>query len=114
MIHQPRAGQGDTEPVVAPVTLPLKREAPTAPAAPPPIPEPPAPARRGRRRWPFLVAALLPVAGAGAYFAWPRTQAVPAAEPATSAEAMAPGEFHLSDAEMRALRIEPVALHDFR
>ncbi|MBY0338178.1 MAG: efflux RND transporter periplasmic adaptor subunit, partial [Acetobacteraceae bacterium] len=51
------------------------------------------------------------LAGVAAWF-----QLSPAPEPAppAGASAPAPGDFRLSDAEMRAIRIEPVALRDFR
>ncbi|MCX8134457.1 MAG: efflux RND transporter periplasmic adaptor subunit [Roseococcus sp.] len=63
-------------------------------------------------RWPWLLG-LVVAAGAGAWFLLGRGEA-PQPAPATVAATRAPGEFRLNDAEMRALRIEPVRSMVFR
>lgn len=70
-----------------------------------------------RRAWPWLLG-IVALAGAGAA-AWydhvsgdAPAHGTQAAAPA--AEPLSPGEFRLSDSEMRALRIEPVQVHAFR
>ena len=82
--------------------------------APPPAAGTRAAPRRRRLPW-FAAAAALLAAGGGAY-AWMRggeplaLLAVRPSEP----EPLSPGEFHLSDAEMRTLRIEEVQPREFR
>jgi membrane fusion protein, heavy metal efflux system len=85
--------------------------------SPPPAgTEPDASPRPRRRLLPWLVAALVALlAAGGAAYAWLRTSQTPdLANPASQAESLAPGEFYLSDAEMRALRIEEVQTREFR
>lgn len=67
------------------------------------------------RRRPWMAWVLVAAAGAGAA-GWyvSREQAAPAPTAAASGPALAPGEFRLTDAEIRSLRIEPVLLRDFR
>jgi cobalt-zinc-cadmium efflux system membrane fusion protein len=81
-------------------------------------PPPAAPGRmrtpRGRLPWLAAAAAALLAATGGAYF-WLRSSPTPVAvsDPGQP-EPLSPGEFRLSDAEVRALRIETVGPHDFR
>ena len=85
------------------------------PPPPPPAPDAQAP-RRGRRLFPWFAAAaaLLAAGGVGAY-AWFQAGQPPALAAAPSqSEPTSPGEFHLSDAEMRTLRIEEVHPREFR
>lgn len=84
----------------------------------PPFPPPPADqqAPRTRRLLPWLaaVAVALLAAGGGAY-AWLRPGQAPVLAAAPSRpEPLSPGEFHLSDAEVRTLRIEEVQSREFR
>ncbi len=80
----------------------------------PPVAEAPRAPRRRALPW-LLAAAALLAAGGGAY-AWLRGAGQ---QPASSVEegqteALSQGVFHLSDAEMRALRIEEVQPREFR
>jgi cobalt-zinc-cadmium efflux system membrane fusion protein len=90
------------------------RAHPGSQAAETETPEPPAP----RRRW--WLWALLAAAAAAAGWYFLLREAPPAALPATGAAATAtapalpPGEFRLTDTEIRSLRIEPVAARGFR
>ena len=89
---------------------------PARTSPPPPGTEPQSPSRGRRRglRWLVAVAVALLAAGGGAY-AWLRTSQGPdLANTANQPESLAPGEFRLSDSEMRALRIEEVELREFR
>ena len=73
--------------------------------------EPETPSRRRRRRrlrWLLVAAVALLAAGGGAYAWLQASQAPNLANAASEPEPMSPGEFRLSDAEMRALRIEEV------
>jgi multidrug efflux pump subunit AcrA (membrane-fusion protein) len=85
-----------------------------APPADPATADTAPPARRRALPWLLAACALLLAAGGGAY-AWlharpgPDTAAVP-----SGPESMSQGEFHLSDAEMRTLRIEEVRPREFR
>jgi membrane fusion protein, heavy metal efflux system len=114
------AGAGRPSPTAAVVERPRAAPAPveTEPGAlsTPAAVDPKTPARRRRRLLPWLVAALvvLLAAGGGAY-AWLRAVQAPIfGGGASQAEPLAPGEFHLSDAEMRTLRIEAVHPREFR
>lgn len=86
-------------------------------AAPPPAPETEAGPRRSRPRRLVAAGALaLALAAAGtAAFLWRRSEQPQeaAAEPGQS-EALSPGVFRLSDAEMRTLRIEELQKREFR
>lgn len=62
-------------------------------------------------RWPLLIGAMLAAAAGGWFFLG--HQEAPGPAPAAAATRN-PGEFRLNDAEMRALRIEPVATLAFR
>ncbi len=107
-------------PAGTPQAAPQPAAADARPDAFPPgqAPPPAAGARAApRRRWlpRFVAAAALLAVGGGAY-AWMRggeplaLLAVAPSEP----EPLSPGEFHLSDAEMRTLRIEEVQPREFR
>ncbi len=79
------------------------------PSAPAPEPPPPAP-----RRWSVLVG-LAAILAAGSYWYFSQGREVVQPTPvAAVTEPVAPGEFKLSDAEMRALRIEDLHEMDFR
>jgi len=79
------------------------------PSAPAPEPPPPAP-----RRWSVLVG-LAAILAAGSYWYFSQGREVVQPTPvAAVTEPVAPGEFRLSDAEMRALRIEDLHEMDFR
>jgi membrane fusion protein, heavy metal efflux system len=95
----------------APGALSPGHSSPLAPGT-----DPQAPSRGRRRLLPWLVAAVvLLLAAAGGAYAWLRTsQTSDLSNTETQAEPLSPGEFHLSDAEMRALRIEEVLLREFR
>jgi membrane fusion protein, heavy metal efflux system len=67
----------------------------------------PAPARR-----PWLWFGLAAAIAAGGYVYLNQPDPTPAAQPI--AERLPPGQFRLTENEMRALRIEPVVLHQFR
>jgi cobalt-zinc-cadmium efflux system membrane fusion protein len=78
-------------------------------------PAPPVAPRKGRRL--VLIGgalALLAAGGAALYDSMTREVPVPHSPPATATEPMAQGEFRLSDAEMRALRIEAMQRREFR
>lgn len=79
-------------------------------APPATSPELQAPPRR--RPWLAILGGLAAVGAAGWYLLAPAEHGGPA--PATQASALPAGEFRLSDVEMRALRIEPVAAQVFR
>jgi len=64
----------------------------------------------GRKSWLWLGLAAVLAGGAYLYVNQPVPAPVPVAAPAS----LAPGEFRLAANEARALRIEPVALQDFR
>ncbi|WP_149539540.1 efflux RND transporter periplasmic adaptor subunit [Siccirubricoccus phaeus] len=102
-------------------------ERPAAEAAPAPSGAAAAPAAEGvreavpeakpgtRRRLILGALLLLLAAGAGYFYYAARQEApLPASPAATVAEPLSQGEFRLSDHEMRALRIEPMQLHEFR
>ena len=123
MIHQPHPLPEETvvRPVVQTTTLPPAPPAPaTATTAAPPTVEaaldppaadaPPAP----RRLWIPGLMLLAAAGGAAAYFYTHRERAVPTSPAASVTEPLSQGEFRLSDNEMRALRIEPMDLRDFR
>jgi len=79
------------------------------PSAPAPEPPPPAP-----RRWSVLVG-LAAILAAGSYWYFSQGREVVQPTPvAAVTEPVAPGEFKLSDAEMRALRIEDLHEMYFR
>ena len=79
------------------------------PSAPAPEPPPPAPTR-----WSVLVG-LAAILAAGSYWYFSQGREVVQPTPvAAVTEPVAPGEFKLSDAEMRALRIEDLHEMDFR
>jgi len=88
---------------------------PQVPGHPPGEDRPESP--RGPRRWLIALAVLLAIGGGG-YLLWSRMQAeqAPAADATApgGAEPLSPGEFRLSDAELRALRIEPVTTRSFQ
>ncbi|WP_431268516.1 efflux RND transporter periplasmic adaptor subunit [Dankookia sp. P2] len=118
MIHQPHSVPEETavrpgaQTITVPPVQPIPGSAPGAePAAEPPQAEA---APRRRRLW--IPALLLLVAGGGAagYFYTHQPRVVPTSPAASVTEPMSQGEFRLSDNEMRALRIEPMALRDFR
>ena len=78
--------------------------------------EPTLPPRR-RFRWLAGLLLLLLAAAGGAVLQdrlADRRQARPVTAPSTQAEPLAPGEFRLSDSDMRALRIETLETHAFR
>jgi len=122
MIHQPHPVPEDDivrQPVQT-ITLPQSQPAPViAPHAPPPGAAPAeTPAAEGppprRRLWIPVLLLLAAAGGAGAYYYTHRERAVPTSPPASVTEPLSQGEFRLSDNEMRALRIEPMQLRDFR
>jgi cobalt-zinc-cadmium efflux system membrane fusion protein len=84
------------------------RQSPTAPAS-----ASPPPATPPRRLWPFAVALLI-AAGAGAAFLISETPSPSPVATVSPAAGLAPGEFRLSDNELRALRIEPIQSREFR
>lgn len=119
VIHHAPEGDPPVPPVravsmPAPVVRPAEQPRAQPPGPPPPAPEPP-PRGRGRLR-PWLIGAAVALAAGGAalYEYWPREQAPARAPAEVQSEPLSQGEFRLSDAEMRALRIEPVRLQDFR
>ncbi len=83
------------------------RPAASEPAAAPAALETSAPSRP---LWPWLIGVAI-LGAAGWYVLEGREAALP---PAAATPALPPGEFRLNEAEMRALRIEPVALRAFR
>jgi cobalt-zinc-cadmium efflux system membrane fusion protein len=90
------------------------------PAAPPPAAPagaPTKPRRRVRLLLLLILAAIL-VLAAGAALLREQLSSVPVNPPATAAarqgEPLAAGEFHLSDSDIRALRIEPLTTRTFR
>ena len=99
------------------VAADARADAPPAPGQappPPPVAAPPSPRRRRPLRWLAAAVVVLLAAGGGAY-AWLRTGQAPILAGAPSKpEPLSPGEFHLSDSEMRALRIEEVQPREFR
>jgi cobalt-zinc-cadmium efflux system membrane fusion protein len=104
--------------VAEPLALPPSRAPREAPQGEAPG-RPPRERRRARLWIAAAAGALLAAGAAGWAFLGPHdgTAVRPSAGPATAAARPAAGgsgEFRLSEAEMRSLRIEPVALHDFR
>ncbi len=90
-----------------------RRDAPPPGRASPPVAEAPATQRRLLPSLAVAAVALL-VAGGGAY-AWLRVGQTPAlAVTPSRPEPLSQGEFRLSDAEMRALRIEEIHPREFR
>ena len=80
----------------------------------PPAPERAEP-RRSRLAWLVAAGVLALAAGGGAALLWQRAERPPeAASESGQAEALSPGVFRLSDAEMRTLRIEEVQVREFR
>ncbi len=93
VIH-PDAPLADARPAASPTVAPVIAE---------PAPKRPA--------WVWALG-LLALAGAGWFVLEGREDAAPPA--LAAAPALPPGEFRLNEADMRALRIEPVATHAFR
>ncbi|MCO6418969.1 efflux RND transporter periplasmic adaptor subunit [Siccirubricoccus sp. KC 17139] len=102
---------------------PERLAAETAPAAaaiaPAPLPEGvarpvPAPKASPRRRLALTALLLIAAGGGWYYYTTSRDVPLPASPAASMPEPLSEGEFRLSDHEMRALRIEPMQLHDFR
>jgi len=86
-------------------------------AQPPPAEAPPveAPPRRRRRGWLIWLALLGTAAAGGTYYLTMGDHEAPQrASVAPVTEPLSQGEFKLSDAEMRAIRIEELKLQDFR
>jgi cobalt-zinc-cadmium efflux system membrane fusion protein len=74
-----------------------------------------APRRRWRRLLPQLVAGAVVVLAASGAYVWLRNgQEARTGAESSQSEPPTPGEFRLSDAEMRALRIEEVQVREFR
>ena len=81
----------------------------------PPVAADALPPRRRALPWLAAAAVALLAAGGGGAYAWLRIGQAPALAVAPSRlEPLSQGEFHLSDAEMRALRIEEVHPREFR
>jgi len=119
VIHHAPEGDPPGPPVQAvsmPASVVRQAEQPQAqpPGALPPTPEESPRERRHFRPWLIGAAVVLAVGGAALYEYWPRRQAAVGAPAEVQTEPLSQGEFRLSDAEMRALRIEPVQLRDFR
>lgn len=124
MLHQSPPDSGDApSPDDGPLTLPLSRRSEAAaglgpqvaerPPAPPADAAPPKPARRWRA-W-GLGLGLLAGAAAGVALLWlPRTGPGDETQRSAPAPARPAGGFRMTEAEMRALRIEPVHLATFR
>lgn len=86
---------------------------PADPAAQPQPANDVAPPRR--RGLPWLAAAGAVLLAAGVAYLWlQKPEAPPAAGAASQSEPLSPGEFRLSDVEVRALRIEEVNRREFR
>jgi cobalt-zinc-cadmium efflux system membrane fusion protein len=124
MIHQPHPVPEDSvvrqpvQTIAVPPTLPIPGATPPGAATPPgetptdsPLAEGPPPRRR---LWIPALLLLLAGSGTAGYFYMHRERVVPTSPAASVTEPMSQGEFRLSDNEMRALRIEPMQLRDFR
>jgi len=107
VMHPPQASPEARRPLEADALRALGQE-----TAEPKMPD--GPKAQSPRRWPVMVglAALL-VAGAYWYLSQGREVVQPSPIAAVT-EPAAPGEFKLSDTEMRALRVEELHLMDFR
>jgi len=119
VIHHAPEGDPPVPPVRAvsmPAPVMRQAEQPQAqpPGAPLPAPEAPQRERGGWRPWLLGAAAVLVAGGVALYEYWPREQAPARGQGEVQTEPLSQGEFRLSDAEMRALRIEPVHLQEFR
>ncbi len=116
VIHQQPAGdaghQAASHPThgLLPNTAPEEVEGlPTGAPPPPPAAEPPA----KRRRWLLAGAAVVVAAGAGWYLFGGGDEH--ASAPATpTGPALPPGQFRLNDNEVKALRVEAMAVREFR
>ena len=90
----------------------MPRERMAGPAATPQAvetPESPPP----RRNWLGMALVAAAVAGGAGWYLLQKGDA-PAPQAAAAASQLAPGEFQLTDTEIRSLRVEPVLLRDFR
>ncbi len=66
-----------------------------------------------RRNWLGMVLVAAAVAGGAGWYLLQKSDA-PVPHAAAAAPALAPGEFQLTESEIRSLRVEPVLLRDFR
>ncbi|HYI82258.1 MAG TPA: efflux RND transporter periplasmic adaptor subunit [Acetobacteraceae bacterium] len=107
-----RPGAAPPTAETGPRALPPGRTSPPSPGGT--ESETPSRGRRRRLRWLLVAAVALLAAGGGAYAWLQASQAPNLANAESEPEPMSPGEFRLSDAEMRALRIEEVQLREFR
>jgi membrane fusion protein, heavy metal efflux system len=105
MIHPPLAADIEHPPVSTGLAgFPSAAEAVLAPL----------PVARRRRRWRSWAAVGVVLALAGIWWAWTLRESAPPVAMKIGAPKLPPGEFRLSETDIKALRIEPVALADFR
>jgi len=105
MIHPPLAADIEAPPVSTGLAgFPSRAESPAAPVL----------AARRRRRWRGWAAVALVAALGGVWWIWTLREQAPPVAMKIEPPALPPGEFRLSDTDMKSLRIQPVALADFR
>ena len=123
--HPPPSEEAPKAPLLKAISMPAAARPAAAPVPPPPgaapagppspLPEEPEVRSRRSRPWMWVLGAVVMVAAGAAalYDHLSDNGPIVVAEPAP-AEPLSQGEFRLSDAEMRALRIEPVQVQLFR
>src|SRR5689334_1220686 len=123
VVHQPP--KVEVDPAEAPLQAVSVPAAPPvrSPGSPEPQPDEPRPPEGGEREakprrsraWIWAGAVVLLIAGGFAlYERLTEEKPLPHSPAASQNEPLSQGEFRLSDAEMRALRIEEMGLHRFR